>query len=261
MGLTSIGMLLISLIMAPQGQSQETESKNPGGQFYELRIYEVYDFEKQKTLESYLENALLPALKRAGTGPVGVFTNLKDVNDHFVYLLIPFNRMEDFSGLNRKLFADKKYTESAAGYFKRELRDPVYKRIDSRLLKAFSGMPRMVSPKQTQSGQPRIFELRIYESHTEHHANLKVEMFNQGEIQVMKDTGLGPVFFGETLVGKDVPNLIYMLSAANEKEHKEHWQAFVKDPRWKKMAKMERYKDTVSKIQNKFLKPTAYSGL
>ena len=84
-------------------------------------------------------------------------------------------------------------------------------------------------------------------------------MFNQGEIQIMRDAEMGPVFFGETLIGSDTPNLIYMLSAANEDEHKQHWQAFLKHPDWKRMSQMEEYKDTVSKIENWFLKPTKFS--
>ena len=253
---------LMVIVATPQPcAAQEQKQADKGQQYFELRIYEVYDFEKQKVLEDYLEDSLLPALKRMKIGNVGVFTNLKDVNDHFVYVLIPFDSVETFSGLNSRLVKDTEYQKSASEYFARELRDPVYKRINSRLLKAFEGMPQLSVPRQAKNGEPRIFELRLYESHTEQHAALKVEMFNKGEIDVMVDAKMGPVFFGETLAGKDVPNLIYMLSASNDKEHKEHWQAFLKHPKWKEMSKMERYKDTVSKIQSTFLKPTSYSGL
>jgi len=56
-------------------------------------------------------------------------------------------------------------------------------------------------PSASAEGGERIFELRLYESHTEEHARRKVDMFNDGEIQLMKDVELGPVFFGETIVG------------------------------------------------------------
>jgi hypothetical protein len=86
-------------------------------------------------------------------------------------------------------------------------------------------------------------------------------MFNEGEIQIMRDTKLGPVFFGETLIGPDVPNLVYMLSASVSENHKQHWKDFMVHPEWKRIQKLEQYKDTVSKIKNWFLQPTDYSQL
>ena len=116
-------------------------------------------------------------------------------------------------------------------------------------------------PEQTAQGQPRVFELRIYQSHTEEKAALKVDMFNSGEIQVMRDTGLGPVFFGEALIGDDLPNLAYMLSAADRKAHEGHWKTFGEHPEWNRMKAMPKYQDTVSAITSIFLTPTAFSQI
>lgn len=228
---------------------------------YELRIYQNFDYEKQQVVENYLSNAFLPALKRMGIGPVGVFNRQDDENDHSVYVVIPFQTLDQFSGMNAALAADQEYMANAAEYFACPLDDPSVTRIESRLLKAFAGMPTLELPAQTKDNAPRIFELRLYESHTEHHAALKVEMFNEGEIQIMKDVDLGPVFFGETLIAPDVPNLVYMLSATDEAAHKEHFQAFLKSEGWDRMKKIEKYKGTVSKIKNWFLKPTSYSEI
>ena len=128
-------------------------------------------------------------------------------------------------------------------------------------MRAFDGIPKMELPKESQEGAQRIFELRLYESHTEAHAARKVDMFNSGEIQIMKDVRLNPVFFGETLIGPDTPNLVYMLSAPNMETHKSHWKDFLKHPEWKRMSQMKKYKDTVSKIKKWFLQPTRYSKI
>ena len=86
-------------------------------------------------------------------------------------------------------------------------------------------------------------------------------MFNEGgELQLMRDVEMAPVFFGETLIGPDAPNLVYMLSAKDEAAHQAHWKAFIASDRWKAMKDLPEYKDTVSKIQNWFLKPTDFSG-
>ena len=50
----------------------------------------------------------------------------------------------------------------------------------------------------------------------------KVKMFNSGEIPLMQEVGLTPVVFGQTVVGSQMPNLIYMVSGENQDEHKKH---------------------------------------
>lgn len=237
------------------------EPQKPQQEFYEFRTYKVYDFEKQKIVESYLENALLPALNRMKIDRVGVFTNKEDVNDHSVFVLIPFSTIEQFTDLNQSLAADKEYQTQAADYFKQEKNNPAYDRIESRFMKAFVGMPVMEIPEYSKNKQDRMFELRLYQSHTEDHARRKVHMFNDGEIQIMRDTKMAPVFFGETLIGPDVPNLIYMLSSPDAESHKKHWDAFRVHPEWNRIKDLEQYKDTVSKIKKWILKPTTYSQL
>jgi hypothetical protein len=79
--------------------------------------------------------------------------------------------------------------------------------MESSLLRAFSGMPRIEVPPAAGQRAPRIFELRTYESHSKKANRTKIEMFNRGEIGIFRRTGLRPVFFGETLVGAGQPNL------------------------------------------------------
>jgi hypothetical protein len=77
----------------------------------------------------------------------------------------------------------------------------------------------------------------------------------------MREVGLGPIFFGQALIGSRLPHLTYMLSAENPEAHKEHWDAFRADPKWDKMKNDPQYADTVSKIANQFLVPTPYSQI
>lgn len=254
--------LLVTPLVMPTCTLANTHSLSQSEQeYYELRIYRMDDYDKQVVAENYLENALLPALNRMGIKNVGVFTNQGDENDHSVFVLIPFPTIDKFALLNQTLAEDTTYQTDAASYFERSIKDPVYQRIESRFLKAFKGMPVMEIPAVSQNKTDRIFELRLYESHTEDHARRKVKMFNEGEIQIMRDTKMGPVFFGETLIGPDAPNLIYMLSSSDESSHKQHWKDFLAHPEWKRIKVLEEYKDTVSKIQKWMLKPTDYSQL
>lgn len=230
-------------------------------EFYELRVYRTQDVEKKQRAETYLETALVPALGRMGLDRIGVFTNMDEADDHSVYVLIPYPTLDRFAALSPTLLADAEYQAAAKKHFAVPKDDPVFTRIHSRFYRAFAGMPVIEMPERTAQNLPRVFELRIYESHTEEKAALKVDMFNSGEIQVMRDTALGPVFFGEALIGEDLPHLAYMLSAADREAHKEHWKTFGEHPEWNRMKAMPRYEDTVSKITNIFLKPTGYSQI
>jgi hypothetical protein len=230
-------------------------------EYYELRVYKTKDLNKMKMVESYLEKALIPALGRMSIDRIGVFTNMDKLDDYSIYVMIPYSTLEIFVAVNPQLLKDKQYMLDAKEHFAAHKDDPVFTRIQSKFYKAFKGMPVIEMPGQTADNRPRIFELRIYESHTEKKAALKVDMFNSGEIQVMRDTELAPVFFGEALIGDDLPNLTYMLSASDREAHEAHWSKFGGHPDWERMKEMPKYKDTVSNITNFFLRPTVYSQI
>ncbi|MBT3201644.1 MAG: NIPSNAP family containing protein [Phycisphaerales bacterium] len=236
------------------------DHKHAHQEFYELRAYRVPSAEKQTIIKDYFAKALVPALNKLGIDRVGVFETLEG-KDLTLWVLIPFKTLDARVVLNEKLAADKAYQAAAKDFLVGSKKDPMYTRVESWLMKAFAGIPVIEMPAETKAGKDRIFEVRVYESHNEDAARRKVHMFNNGETQTMRDVKLAPVFFGETLIGGNVPNLTYMLSAPNMDEHKKHWKAFMAHPDWNRMKKMPLYKGTVSKIYNYFLKPLKCSQI
>jgi hypothetical protein len=259
--LGSVALLGLSAVPAIVSGAEDVDGKERMREHYELRIYRCLSAEKKTQTVTYLEKALVPALNRMGLDRVGVFTQPDKPEDHAVFVLIPFSSLALFSHMNATLAADAIYIQEAQPYLSRAKNDPIYSRIDARLFKAFAGMPVLEMPPQTSARKPRIFEMRIYESHNEERAAMKVAMFNEGEIQIMRDTKLGPVFFGEALAGGNLPNLTYLLSADDMEAHKAHWVTFRAHPEWLRIKDMPRYKDTVSKIDSIFLVPTAFSQI
>jgi hypothetical protein len=77
----------------------------------------------------------------------------------------------------------------------------------------------------------------------------------------MQEVGLSPVFFAQTIVGSQMPNLVYMVSGESMEEHKKHWQGFFNAPTWKKLIADPQYKDNVSRVINVFLKRTGASQI
>lgn len=229
-------------------------------EFYEWRTYTTANKDKQAIVNTYLEKALLPALDRMGIDRVGAFMP-EENTDKSISVLIPHKTMETVGLFNDRLAADAKYQDAAKPYFDAPKKDPAFVRIQNRLMRAFEGIPVIELPPQTAKKDPRVFEVRIYESHNEHMARLKVEMFNEGEIQIMRDVKLAPVFYGETLVANDVPNLTYMLCGESKEAHQQHFKDFLKHPEWDRMKKLDRYKGTVSKITSIFFAPTEWSQI
>ena len=176
-------------------------------------------------------------------------------------MLRTFPSLEVFAAASARLSADPEYQKAGAEYLSSPKTNPAFERIDSWLMLAFAGMPKLELPAYCKEKKPRMFELRTYESHSEVKALKKVEMFNAGEIDLMREVGLGPIFYGQALIGSNLPHLTYMVSAENQEAHKKHWDAFGAHPTWDKLKNDPQYADTVSKIYNRFLVPTPYSQI
>ena len=230
-------------------------------EYYELRAYRLKSGANHDLLDGYLEKAALPALNRLGVKSVGVFNEMEPKEGPAVWVLIPYPSLDSFATVTARINADEEYQKAGAQYLQTPKSEPAFERIDSWLMLAFAGMPRMELPALTREKKSRIFELRTYESHSEVKALKKVEMFNSGEIDVMREVELAPVFYGQAVIGSNLPHLTYMLSGADRELHKKQWGGFGKHAVWKKLNGDPQYADTVSKISNRFLEPTAYSQI
>lgn len=248
----------LSTVIAKASENDYFAKISP--EFYELRVYTLKDSTQQKLVENYFEQAAIPALNRLGSKNIGVFTEQKPEGQTKLYAIIPFNSLKDFIDVTDKLSADKAYQQAAASYLNAPATAPAYDRIQSSLMKAFAGMPKLQVPEQ----KPRIFELRRYESASEAAGKKKIDMFeNKGEISIFKRVGLTPVFFGETIIGEMRPNLTYMLTFDDMAEHDKNWKAFGSDPEWNKIKAIPGYQDAliVSRITRTFLVPASCSQI
>ncbi|MGH7967118.1 MAG: NIPSNAP family protein [Limisphaerales bacterium] len=235
------------------------EPTSSNREYYELRIYRLKSGAKCDLLEAYLEKAAIPAWNQMGVTPVGVFKEKEPKDAPALYVLIPYPSLDTMMKATARINSLSNLDSSAQEYLNAPKTNPGFDRIDSWLMLAFAGMPKLEQPDYSREKKDRMFEIRTYESYSEVKALKKVEMFNSGEIDTMREVGLGPIFYGQALVGASLPHLTYMLSAENEDAHKKHWAAFGKHPVWNKLKDDPQYADTVSNIRNHFLVPTSYS--
>jgi hypothetical protein len=242
---------------AAVASGQPGGSISNGRQLYEWRTYQLGDKAKHARLHDYLNTAALPAWKRIGLGPVGAFTEIGPDAKPSIHVLLVYPTADSLASSREALENDAEYKQAASDYLDAKKEDPAFDRIESSLLLAFTGAPQITPPKQ----QPRVLEVRTYESFSEDRARAKVSMFNDGEIPIFPECGFENVFFGETLVGPAVPNLKYMLAAPDMKTNEANWKTFMAHPRFNRMKGDPKYADTVSKITKLFLEPTDYSQI
>ena len=240
---------LSSLAKAEEQSSQKRE-------YFELRRYHLLNRANTRALGDFLREVGIAAMNRIGIEAVGVFNVVYGPNKPTMYVLLVHKSLESVVTASERLLADSKYRNS--DFVNSTLTDPAYVRMESSLMVAFKDMPKLEVPEK----KSRIFELRIYESHGIKAAKKKIEMFNEGgEIAIFKKTGLQPVFFGETLIGPQMPNLTYMLVFGDMAMRDKRWGVFGSDPDWKKLRDNPAYKDTVSNITDIILRPTRYSQI
>lgn len=252
-----IALLLPGLIIQSWITVNETK-----GEFYQLSIYHFNNTTQEKLLDSYVQNALLPALHKLKMKNIGVFKNHSNdtMPDKTLYLLLPIQSTEELFKLPKKLDADKEYQTAGAEYINAVYTSPPYARLETILLQAFSLAPKLQVPALKEPRGNRVYELRSYESATEKIFQNKVKMFNEGdEIGLFKRLNFNAAFYGEVIAGGKMPNLMYMTCHENRTSRDANWKAFVDDPYWKKLSAMPEYQHNVSHIDITFLYPTDYS--
>src|SRR6186713_2603939 len=231
-------------------------------EFYQLTVYHFKDASQEKTIDNYLQNALLPALHKISIKNIGVFKNRSNdtLADKTMYVLTPIRSLEEIMKITSKLNADKSYQAGGAEYLDAVYTNAPYSRMETILLHAFSLAPAFQLPKLGGARKDRIYELRSYEGATEKIFKNKVHMFNEGdEIGLFKRLNFNANFYAEVIAGGKMPNLMYMTCHENKTVRDANWKNFVDDPYWKKLSTMPEYQHNVSHIDINFLYPTEYS--
>ncbi len=252
------------LLAALSFTSLQARCSPPKQEFYSIKIYQLRSAAQEERVEKFLQTAYLPALHRLGIAQVGVFTPVD--NDtaavRRIYVLIPFNSLEQFLRLPALLEKDTQYLAAGKDYLDAVYNDPPYQRMESILLQAFPEMPRLQAPALQTAHKERIYELRSYESPTEKLHYNKVQMFNRGgEVALFKKLGFNAVFYASVLSGSHMPNLMYMTTFDNKASRDQHWKTFSDDPFWKQLSGSPEYQHNVSKADILFLHPTDFSDL
>ncbi|MFG0287873.1 MAG: NIPSNAP family protein [Rhodopirellula sp. JB044] len=260
-----VAALAFSMPPAPAQSTSNGADQGPaaGSQFYEIRTYDLGPKGDAAEVDQYLKQALVPALNRHGIDAVGVFApnESDDTGADVIVVVIPYESLDQIASIRDALSADAQYTAAAKDYLDRTPKNAPYRRIRSEVLSSMACWPRWKVDAETLQNDDRVYELRLYESANERLGDLKVEMFNNGEVPIFLDSGVIPVFIGQCVVGPQMPNLTYLTVYPNEQARQAAWKAFRVHPDWKVLSKNPRSAGTVSHIDKFVLSPKPYSQM
>ena len=138
-----------------------------------------------------------------------MFSSLISPQSPYVIVLSSYPTLAAWDDAYDKLGKDKQFEKERDAY---RASGQGFVRMEATLLRGFDTVPDIAVPPREEKRQPRIFELRTYESNNIDTLKRKVGMFNEGEIGIFRRLNMLPVFFGETIVGRNMPNLTYMLA-------------------------------------------------
>ena len=231
----------------------------PKNQIFHLLYFYMRNGSQVERTTQYLNTVFLPAAQRAGLSPVAFFSPVVGERSPYILSLVTYPSFASIDAVHNKFAEDKEFQKGWDAY--NTISDPGYVRMESTLLRAFDSMPSLEVPPTDAKRATRIFELRTYESVNEKASQRKMQMFSSGEIAIFRRLGMMPVFFSQTIIGRNLPSLTYMLAFDDLAARDRLWRAFGADPEWQKLRAQPGLSDAeiVSNISNAILRPLPFS--
>lgn len=212
-------------------------------------------------IHAFFEKGAIPARRRLGLpGPAVVMEALAAAHLPQLACVTAYASVEQWMESRAKLAADDSYREALAAMETGE--EAPYLQYSEILLEAAPYTPPLPASLPPQP-QPRVFELRLYQSPTERQLKALHERFAGPEIPIFHRCGIHPLLYGSTLAGPHKPNLVYLTPFESLAAREKAWAAFGADPEWVKVRaeSIARHGQISSVIQISLYRAAAYSPL
>jgi len=238
----------------PARGDEKSEGKTPYIEIVTLRAHMGAQGDR---LLAWLEKSAMPVLKRHIEGPIGVFSVAVGPHIPAYVVISSYANLAAYEASGDNLFADADWIASINAL---EADGPGSFREDFTLLHALPFSPLL---KASQPGDPahRVFELRTYEASTRRQLEMMHQRFHPQEIEVFSQSGIFPILYGDTYVGPNQPNMVYLTPFESLAHREKAWDAFRTNPDWGKIADewMKKSGELARNISITLLAPTGFS--
>ena len=143
--------------LAGNAAESQVASNGTPREYYELRQYHMQNGPQTKLTDAYVSDALIPALNRLGISPVGAFNLTLGPETPTLYVLLPSIRLETLVTAQLQLAQDATFMQAAAPFWNAPANQPAYVRVESSLMIAFEGRPRLKVPPVTADRMASAF--------------------------------------------------------------------------------------------------------
>jgi hypothetical protein len=237
--------------------AQGTTAKKPG--YYVLQHYALQLGTQGTRLSEYLSKVYLPAVARAQGGPTLVLDAQFSERLPLVTVVEAFASIQEASSLRAKLQADKVFVDGTDAW---QTGERPFESLSEELLEATAFVPAF-GPVTPSPKAPRVYELRVYQTHTQKELRGLVERFAEAEYKILARAGSDPMMLGTTVFGPDKPNLTWMMAFDDMAARDKFTAAFNADPEWAALRKssLERWGQIPSYRRLTLYRSAAYSKI
>jgi hypothetical protein len=208
----------------------QTQERGPKTRLYRMDYFYYRQGDQGSRINQFFSSQM-PLLTRH-VRTLGVFTAVMTPHAQTTLVLSGFSSFDDMTTAGRAV-------ESHPGYQKAHQEfeqgaEPPYDTAERSLLAATEFSPEIVPPLEKPK-TPRYFELRIYHSPTQNQLRLVHERFAGPEITIFHRSGIHPLFYADTIIGRELPNLTYLIPFTTLADREKAWDTFGADPEWLKV--------------------------
>jgi hypothetical protein len=227
--------------------------------YIEIITFRLHMGGQSARLMDWLGKRVVPLVQKHQTGPIGVFA--VEVGPHVpaAVEILSYPSLAEMEATWNRIYGDPEWPAILRDL---EAQGPGFFRADAVLARATPFSPPL---KATPASEPahKIYELRFYEASTHRQLDLMHERFAQGEIEVFHQCGIDPIFYADTALGPNIPNMAYLIPFESEAHREKAWAAFRAHPGWKKIADeyLRRAGELARNISSTLLAPASFSKL
>lgn len=242
-------------MLASSGAAQQSTRKT---RYYLLENYYLRHSTQLPRINEFMSQGFLPAARKIHSGLKLFMEGLVASHLPQFAVVLGFGSLDEISSLRAALHQDSGYQKAFADWENGP--EPPYEHFSQTLLKATDYSPELAADAPRPKA-PRIFELRVYHSPTFRQLAALHRRFAGPEIKIFHRVGVHPLFYTDTVIGANMPNLTYLIPFENLAAREKAWDAFSADAEWIKVRKesIEQSGQISSVIQMSLYRATAYS--
>lgn len=204
-------------------------------EIYEMRMYHNADM---LSLDNQMQEVVIPAYNRHGVH-VGAYTDYGEVSPSGRYYLFVYPDAETYHRTKREIRREEKMRTTAE--------NPEYLRYDTWVAEGVDG-------RRVKKTDMKLLEWQFAESPNEQEMQQHRMMLDNGEVQMMEESGVHPILIGEILAGPDMPGIMYLSGYNDMNERNAAWDRVSKHPKRSEYRRHHRHH-----VHHAYLMPLPYS--